>query len=105
MPEAVYVDMPEIMTNLDAGPHRIAFREAAIQDRDGSNLVMPRRSGLATPRIVDMGGDLSEGRPARGAAQRQRVRISLREALLQRAAVAVPDASVANVLFEELLVQ
>ena len=29
----------------------------------------------------------------------------LREALLQRAAVAVPDASVANVLFEELLVQ
>ena len=48
MPEAVYVDMPEIMTNLDAGPHRIAFAKLQFK--------------IET--------DQSEGRPARGAAQR-----------------------------------
>ena len=103
MPEAVYVDMPEIMTNLDAGPHRIAFAKLQFKietDQPGD----AAKIRLATPRIVDMAATyLRAVRPEE--LRSDTGPYLLREALLQRAAVAVPDASVASVLFEELLVQ
>ncbi len=99
----VYVETPEMLTNLDAGPHRIAF--AKIQYR--VEVDRPADASLVTaamPRIVDMTETYlravkpEELRSDTGA-------YLLREALLGRLAVAAPGAAVSDILFEELLIQ
>ncbi len=101
--QPTYVETPEMLTNLDAGPHRIAF--AKLQCR--IEIDRPADAALVTaamPRIVDMAETYlravrpEELRSDTGA-------YLLREALMNRLAIAVPGAAISDVLFEELLVQ
>ena len=99
----VYVETPEMITNLDAGPHRITF--AKVQCR----IEVARASDAgaltgAMPRVVDMVQTyLRETRPEELRSDVGTYR--LHEALLLRASVAAPGAHVTDVLFEELIVQ
>ena len=99
----VFVETPEMVTNLDAGPHRLSFVkvqckiEVARPD-DSSKL------STAMPRIVDMIQTyLRETRPEELRSDAGTYR--LREALLLRASMAASNAEVKDVLFEELIVQ
>ena len=101
--QPTYVETPEMLTNLDAGPHRIAFAklQCRIQvDRSTDAALV----SAAMPRIVDMAETYlravkpEELRSDTGA-------YLLREAMMNRLAVAVPGAAISDVLFEELLVQ
>ena len=99
----VYVETPEMITNLDAGPHRITF--AKVQCR--IEVAHASDAGALTgamPRVVDMVQTyLRETRPEELRSDVGTYR--LHEALLLRASVAAPAAHVTDVLFEELIVQ
>lgn len=102
-PKPVFVELPEMIVNLDAGPGREAF--AKVQCRievDGDQRAqvvtasMPIISDMLQTYLRAMHPDEISG--GTGV-------LRLREALLARAAVAVPDARIDDVLFEELVVQ
>ena len=97
------VDLPEIVSNLNAGPHRSAFVRLKAQ------LVLANSADeaavtAAEPRIQDLFQTyLRDMRPEelRGSAGSYR----LREELIARANIAVAPARVTEILFIELLVQ
>ena len=99
----VYVEMPEIIANLNAGPRRASYvklkpklelAKAADQAAIAQNM----------PRLLDLFQTyLREMRPEelRGSAGTYR----LREELIARANIALAPARVIDVLFTEMLVQ
>lgn len=99
----VFVAIPEMVANLNAGPDRQSFVKL------GARLEVPsqadaERAQAAMPRIVDLFQTyLREMRPEdfQGSAGTWR----LREALLSRAAIALAPGRVRDVLFTEILVQ
>ena len=99
----IYVDLPEMVANLNANPHRpnylklVARLEVAKQsDVDRVKLVMPRLQDLFQTYMREM-------RPEelRGSAGTYR----LREELIARANLAAAPARVTDVLFIQLLIQ
>ena len=99
----VFMDLPEIVANLNGGPRRTVFVKLHAK------LELARAEDQATltavmPRVLDLfGGYLREMRPEelRGAAGTYR----LREELLARTNLAAPPVRVVSVLFTEMLVQ
>ncbi len=99
----VFVDMPEIVANLNSGGRRATFIKLQAK------LEVARKEDVATvqnamPRVLDLfQGYLREMRPEelRGTAGTYR----LREELAARTNVAAAPAKVTDVLFVELLVQ
>ncbi|HEX3573802.1 MAG TPA: flagellar basal body-associated FliL family protein [Rhodopila sp.] len=97
------VDLPEMVSNLNAGPHRTAFVRLKAQlelanSNDEAAVI------AAEPRIQDLFQTyLRDMRPEelRGSAGSYR----LREELIARANIAVAPARVTEILFIELLVQ
>ncbi len=102
-PPPVFVTIPVMIANLNAGPGRQSFVKL------GAKLEVPtpadaKRAEQAMPRIVDLFQTyLREMRPRdfRGSEGTWR----LREALLARAAIALAPGRVRDVLFTEILVQ
>ncbi len=101
--QPIFVETPEMVTNLDAGAHRLSFvkiqcKIEVAHRRDASALT------AAMPRIVDMiQSYLRETRPEELRSGTGTYR--LREALLLRASLAASSAEIKSVLFQELLVQ
>ena len=102
-PPPVFLDMPEIIANLNVGNRRTAFIKlrsklelARTEDRAAVEAAMPRLQDLFTTYLREI-------RPEelRGSAGTWR----LREELLARANVAVAPARVVDVLFLEMLQQ
>ncbi len=99
----VFLDLPDIVANLNAGPRRAAFIKLKAK------LELARAEDQATvqaamPRVLDLFQTyLREMRPdeLRGTAGTYR----LREELVARTNIAAQPAHVLNVLFTELLVQ
>jgi flagellar FliL protein len=97
------VDLPDIITNLNAGQH------STVMVRIRASLILPRKADesaiqAAVPRIQDLFQTyLRDLRPAelRGSAGAYR----LREELLPRINIAVAPARVDEILFVQLLVQ
>jgi flagellar FliL protein len=98
-----YVDVPEMIANLNSGTHRPSYVKVTVR------IEVPRpddvaRIKAAMPRLQDlMQTYLREMRPEelRGSAGTYR----LREELLLRANVAVAPAKVSDVLFTQMLIQ
>ncbi len=101
--EPAYVLTPEMVTNLDAGPHRITFAKIQCRievDRPGDAALV----NAAMPRLVDMIQTyLRATRPEELRSDEGTYR--LHEALLARASIAVPTAAISDVLFQELITQ
>ncbi len=99
----VFLDLPDIVANLNAGPRRAAF----IKLKAKLELARPEDQAIvqaAMPRVLDLFQTyLREMRPdeLRGTAGTYR----LREELVARTSIAAQPARVLNVLFTELLVQ
>lgn len=99
----VFLDLPDIVANLNAGPRRTAF----IKLKAKLELARPEDQAIvqaAMPRVLDLFQTyLREMRPdeLRGTAGTYR----LREELVARSSIAAQPAHVLNVLFTELLVQ
>jgi len=99
----VFLDLPDIIANLNAGPRRTAF----IKLKAKLELSRPEDQAIiqsAMPRVLDLFQSyLREMRPEelRGTAGTYR----LREELIARTNIAAHPARVLNVLFTELLVQ
>ncbi len=99
----VFLDLPDIVANLNAGPRRAAF----IKLKAKLELARPEDLAVvqaAMPRLLDLFQTyLREMRPdeLRGTAGTYR----LREELVARSSIAAQPAHVLNVLFTELLVQ
>jgi flagellar FliL protein len=99
----VFVAIPEMVANLDAGPDRQSFVKL------GAKLEVPgpddaKRAEEAMPRIVDLFQTyLREMRPEDFQGSEGTWR--LREALLSRAAIALAPGHVRDLLFTEILVQ
>ena len=99
----VFLDLPDIVANLNAGPKRAAF----IKLKAKLELARPEDQAVvqaAMPRVLDLFQTfLREMRPdeLRGTAGTYR----LREELVARSSIAAQPAQVLNVLFTELLVQ
>lgn len=102
-PPPVFLDMPEIIANLNVGNRRTAFIKlrsklelARAEDKAAVEAAMPRLQDLFTTYLREI-------RPEelRGSAGTWR----LREELLARANVAVAPAKVVDVLFLEMLQQ
>jgi flagellar FliL protein len=99
----VFMDLPEIIANLNAGPRRNSF----IKLRPKLELARAEDEAIvraAMPRLMDLFQTyLREMRPdeLRGSAGTYR----LREELLARANIAVAPARVVDVLFPEMIVQ
>lgn len=102
-PTPGFVDLPEIVSNLNAPGRRASF----VRLRARLEIADAAQAGLvqaAMPRLQDLFATyLREVRPEelRGSAGSQR----LREELIARAAIAVAPARVTDVLFVEILVQ
>ena len=102
-PMPVFVELPEIVANLNAGPKRNSF----IKLRVKLEAAGPEDAAAVTaamPRLLDLFQTyLRETRPEelRGSASTYR----LREELLNRAEDAVAPAHVSDVLFTDMLVQ
>ena len=102
-PVPVFLDLPDIVANLNAGPRRTAF----IKLKAKLELSRPEDQAAiqaAMPRVLDLFQSyLREMRPEelRGTAGTYR----LREELVARTNIAAHPAHVLNVLFTELLVQ
>ena len=102
-PAPVFLDLPDIVANLNAGPRRTAF----IKLKAKLELSRPEDQATvqaAMPRVLDLFQTyLREMRPEelRGTAGTYR----LREELVARTNIAANPAHVLNVLFTELLVQ
>ena len=101
--QPVFVETPELITNLDAGPHRLSFVKVQCKiEVDHAGDV--GKLSAAMPRIVDMIQTyLRETRPEELRSDAGTYR--LREALLLRASLAISGVEVRDVLFEELIVQ
>jgi flagellar FliL protein len=102
-PLPVFMDLPEIIANLNAGPRRNSFIKlrpkielARAEDEAAVRAAMPRLMDLFQTYLREM-------RPEelRGSAGTYR----LREELLARANIAVAPARVVDVLFPEMIVQ
>ena len=99
----LFMDLPEIVANLNGGPRRTVFVKLKAK------LELARADDQATltavmPRVLDLfQGYLREMRPEelRGTAGTYR----LREELLARTNLVAPPARVVSVLFTEMLVQ
>jgi flagellar protein FliL len=102
-PAPVFVELPEMVANLNSGARRSAF--VKVQAR--IELSKPDDVAIFTadqPRVIDLFQTyLREMRPEelRGSAGTYR----LREELIARASLAIAPARVVDVLFTELLVQ
>ena len=102
-PAPVFMDLPEIIANLNAGPRRNSF----IKLRPKLELAKAEDEATikaAMPRLMDLFQTyLREMRPEelRGSAGTYR----LREELLARANIAVAPARIVDVLFPEIIVQ
>jgi flagellar FliL protein len=99
----VFVDLPEMVANLESNPHRPSYVKLVARLELGSqaDVLLVQQS---MPRLQDLFQTyLREMHPEelRGAAGTYR----LREELITRAAIAAAPAKVKNVLFTELLVQ
>jgi flagellar FliL protein len=98
-----YIEMPEIVTNLNAGPRRTSY----VKLRSRLELARPEdaeAAKAALPKLQDLFQTyLREMRPEelRGSAGTYR----LREELIARANIALAPARVVDVLFTEMLVQ
>ena len=98
-----YVDLPELVTNLNSGTHRASYVKLTAR------IEVPRPDEVvkikaAMPRLQDMMQTyLREMRPEelRGSAGTYR----LREELLARANAAVAPARISDVLFTQMIVQ
>lgn len=102
-PAAVFVELPEMVANLNAGARRTAFIkvQAKLQLASSDDVAA---FNAAQPRVIDLFETyLREMRPEelRGSAGTYR----LREELIARASLAIAPAHVVDVLFTELLVQ
>ena len=99
----VFVEMPDIVANLNTGPKRAAF----IKLKAKLELAKPEDQPVLTaamPRVLDLfQGYLREMRPEelRGTASTYR----LREELVARTNIAAYPAKVVSVLFTEMIVQ
>lgn len=99
----IFLDLPDIVANLNAGPRRTSF----IKLKAKLELSRPEDQAIVTaamPRVLDLFQTyLREMRPEelRGTAGTYR----LREELVARTNIAAHPARVLNVLFTELLVQ
>lgn len=102
-PPPVFVTIPVMVANLNAGPNRQSFVKL------GAKLEVPtpadaKRAQAEMPRIVDLFQTyLREMRPRDFQGSEGTWR--LREALLSRAAIALAPGRVRDVLFTEILVQ
>ncbi|HEX3346536.1 MAG TPA: flagellar basal body-associated FliL family protein [Acetobacteraceae bacterium] len=99
----VFLDIPELVTNLNAGPRRAAYLKlhAKLELGDARDLAI---ATAALPRLLDLFQTyLREMRPEdlRGSEGTYR----LREELVARANIAAAPAQILNVLFTEMLVQ
>lgn len=99
----VYLEMPEIIANLNAGPRRASYIKlhsrlelGRAQDTDTVKAAMPKLLDLFQTYLRDMSPE-----ELRGSAGTYR----LREELIARANAAVAPARVVDVLFTEMLVQ
>ncbi len=101
--QPTFVETPEMVTNLDAGPHRLSFVKVQCRiEVEHANEAAPLTAAM--PRIVDMIQTyLRETRPEELRSDAGTYR--LREALLLRASLAASNVQVKDVLFEELIVQ
>ncbi len=99
----VFVDLPDLIANLNVGQRRSAFIKlkakleiAKIEDQPIVTAAMPRLQDMFTTYLREM-------RPEelRGSAGTYR----LREELIARANIAVAPAHVVDVLFSEMLIQ
>ena len=99
----VFVDLPEMIVNLDAGPRRETF--AKVQCRiEASSAADGAKVTAAVPRIIDMLQTyLRAMRPDE--LQSGVGLYRLKEAFLARATIVVPDARLDDILFQELIVQ
>ena len=102
-PLAVFMDMPEIIANLNAGPRRSSFIKlrpklelARAEDEAAVRAAMPRLLDLFQTYLREM-------RPEelRGSAGTYR----LREELIARANIAVAPVRIVDLLFPEMIVQ
>jgi flagellar FliL protein len=99
----IYVDFPEMVANLNAGPRKQAFIKmkgkieiSKIDDGPALNAAMPRIVDLFQTYLREMSPD-----ELRGAAGTYR----LREELISRAGIAAAPAKIIDVLFSEMLIQ
>jgi flagellar FliL protein len=99
----VFIDLPEMVANLNSNPHRPSYVKViarlelgAPEDVERVKQAMPRLQDLFQTYLREMHPE-----ELRGAAGTYR----LREELIERAAVAAAPARVKDVLFTELLVQ
>lgn len=102
-PPPVFVDLPEIVANLNGGPHRQSYLklQARLEVTKPEDV---ERIKAAMPRLQDMFQTyLREMRPEelRGSAGTYR----LREELIVRANVAAAPVKVTDVLFTQMLIQ
>jgi flagellar FliL protein len=102
-PPPVFVDLPEIVANLNAGPRRTVFLKlhaklelAKPEDQAAVTLQMPRLMDLFQTYLREMRPD-----ELRGAAGTYR----LREELIARADLATSPTKIVDVLFTEMIVQ
>ncbi len=101
--EPVFVDLPEMVVNLDAGPRREIFakvqcRVEAASAADGAAVTKD------APRIVDtLQTYLRAMRPEEMKSGVGLYR--LKEAFLARAMIVVPTARLNDILFQELIIQ
>ncbi len=99
----IYVDLPEMVANLNSNPHRTNY--VKLQARlEVANQEDVERVKAAMPRLLDLFQTyLREMRPEelRGSGGTYR----LREELIGRANVAVAPAHVVDVLFTQMLIQ
>jgi flagellar FliL protein len=102
-PAPVFLDMPEIVANLNAGPRRTSYIKlhsrlelGRAEDADTVKAAMPRLLDMFQTYLRDMSPE-----ELRGSAGTYR----LREELIARANAAVAPARVVDVLFTEMLVQ
>jgi flagellar FliL protein len=102
-PPPVFVDLPEIIANLNGNPHRPSYLKLAAR-LEVAGPEDAEKVKAAMPRLQDMFQTyMREMRPEelRGSAGTYR----LREELIARANVAAAPAKVVDVLFTQLLIQ
>lgn len=99
----VFVDLPEMVVNLDAGPRHETF--AKVQCRvEADSAADGAKVTAASPQVVDtLQTYLRAMRPDE--LQSGAGLYRLKEAFLARAMIIVPDARLDDVLFQELIVQ
>lgn len=101
--QTAFFDLPEMLVNINAGPHRTGFLKIAVTLEVADSTTVPQIQ-KAMPRIIDnFQTYLRELRieDLKGSAGLYR----LREELLLRVNAAVAPARITDVLFKEMLVQ